>query len=177
MRPYVLQAAVSLARLNGWYLGSQAIQRSDVGGIGSPRIGPRLAPERAAASRTRHERRIREALTGLGASLKSRGVDPLDVTSALRDVVQLVVRLAATPPGGRALAIERRAIQWGIEGYNGTGRRYCGILIPKVEGLDENHRLQFLPGPRTPDPRLCRSHSTHRGSVRQRLSRSRRPTD
>jgi hypothetical protein len=111
---YVLQAAVSFARLNQWYVAAPAIRREDGG-----RIGRRCTGMQPLREITRHERRIREALTGLGASLKSRGVEPLDVTSALRDVVQLIVRLAATPPGGRARAIERRAIQWGIQGYNG----------------------------------------------------------
>jgi hypothetical protein len=112
--PYVLQAAVNLARLIRCFDAVPAAdRRRDLLGSGLRR---RRQESRAAG----YQRAIRDALRGLGASLRYRGVEPLDVTSALRDIVELVVRLAALGNPARYPNMTRRAVQWGIEGYNGV---------------------------------------------------------
>jgi hypothetical protein len=112
--PYVLQAAVNLARLTRCFDAVRSTdRRRDLLGSGLKR---RRRESRAAG----YQRAIRDALRGLGASLRSRGVEPLDVTSALRDIVELVVRLAALGNPAHYPNMTRRAVQWGIEGYNGV---------------------------------------------------------
>ena len=111
--PYVVQAAVNLIRLTRCFDTPRASdRRRDLFGTGLRR---RRQESRAAG----YQRAIRDALQGLGALLKVRGVDPRDVPLALRDIVELVVRLAALGDPSRYPNMMRRAVQWGIEGYNG----------------------------------------------------------
>lgn len=111
--PYVVQAAVNLVRLTRCFDAPRnSDRRRDLLGTGLRR---RRQESRAAG----YQRAIRDALRGLGALLKSRGVEPRDVPLALRDIVELVVRLAALGDPARYPNMTRRAVQWGIEGYNG----------------------------------------------------------
>jgi hypothetical protein len=111
--PYVVQAAVNLVRLTRCFDAPRsADRRRDLFGTGLRR---RRQESRAAG----YQHAIRDALRGLGAALKSRGVDPLDVPLALRDIVDLIVRLAALGDPAQYPHMMRRAVQWGIEGYNG----------------------------------------------------------
>jgi hypothetical protein len=119
--PYVLQAAVNLARLTRCFdTRRMTDRRRDLFGTGLRR---RRQESRAAG----YQRAVRDALRGLGASLRLRGVEPLDVTAALRDIVELVVRLAALGDPARYPNMTRRAVQWGIEGYNGAFPAPVGI--------------------------------------------------
>lgn len=118
-QPYVLQAAVNLARLARCDPRHRVVRLRRGAGRAVDGVAAPVASDRLAARAALYEEAVRDALRGLGASLRRRGVDALDVTSALRDIVRLVIQLSGLGDTSRAARIERQAVQWGIEGYNG----------------------------------------------------------
>jgi hypothetical protein len=118
-QPALLVAAVSLARIEQCSRADEAAARPfRPGNRRHPRLDARTGHECLLASAEQNRHVARQAMGALGALLRTRGLDPIDVTAALRDAVRLVLQLSASIHSVAAEALERDAVQWGIDGYN-----------------------------------------------------------